>query len=111
MRLERKEIMEIQDLKVLIEIDESTRKKIEEAHRIKNELRRSVAEEKQRISEETWKQVKEQVEKTKIEIDMKAKQASSDNKEAFEKSSQQLRATFENNHQKWCKEIVDRCIK
>lgn len=108
----RKEVvMEIQDLKALIELDETTRKNIEEAHRVKNELKKSVADAKQKISDETWKAVKEQVEKTKAEIDAKVKQASFDNKETFERSSLQLRTTFEKNHKKWCQEIVERCLK
>lgn len=108
----RKDVnMEIQDIKALIELDEATRKDIEEAHRVKNELKKSVADAKQKISDETWKAVKEQVELTKVEIDTKVKQASLDNKETFENSSSQLRTIFEKNHKQWCQKIVERCLK
>ena len=102
--------MEIQDLKALVELDEETRKNVEDAHQKKLDLKKAIADEKQKIKDESWAEVMNLVDRKKIEIDESIKAAGAKNHEDLINGSKNLNDVFTANKEKWLKEIVDRCL-
>lgn len=94
----------------LIQSDKKARQNVEEAHKMKYELKKQIADEKKTISNQSWDDVKKQVMKKKFDLDDAMRQANLDNQIEFESSLNQLQAKYESNKVKWCQEIVEHCL-
>ena len=103
--------MEIKDLKALVELDEKTRSDVEKAHTLKSNLKKAISDEKQKIADETWKQIKILVEQKKQELDESVKQDELENRQEYEAKASKLKDTFEANKDKWCNDILERCLQ
>lgn len=95
----------------LIQADQKTRDQVEEAHRMKFELKRKIAEEKKQIGDQAWADVHRKVDEKKAELDYQISQVESENRKEYEQALDQLKAQFDAQKELWRKEIVQRCLK
>ena len=63
----------------LIQTDQKTREAVEEAHRMKFELKRKIADTEKQISEDAWKEVRQRVDAKKAKLDYQISQVESEN--------------------------------
>ena len=74
----------------LIQADQKTRKAVEEAHRMKFELKRKIADTEKQISEDAWKEVHQRVDAKKAELDYQISQVESENLKEYEQELKRL---------------------
>lgn len=95
----------------LIQTDQKTRKEVEEAHRMKFELKRKIAEEEKKISDQAWADVHQKVAAKKAELDYQISQVESENQKEYEQALSQLEAQYAEKKDEWREEIVRRCLE
>ena len=79
----------------LIQTDQKTREAVEEAHRMKFELKRKIADTEKQISEDAWKEVHQRVDAKKAELDYQISQVESENLKEYEQELKRLQARFQ----------------
>ena len=78
----------------LIQTDQKTREAVEEAHRMKFELKRKIADTEKQISEDAWKEVHQRVDAKKAELDYQISQVESENLKEYEQELKRLQAHY-----------------
>ena len=95
----------------LIQTDQKTREAVEEAHRMKFELKRKIADTEKQISEDAWKEVRQRVDAKKPELDYQISQVESENLKEYEQELKRLQAHYLEKKEEWRKELVRRCLE
>ena len=95
----------------LIQTDQKTREAVEEAHRMKFELKRKIADTEKQISEDAWKEVHQRVDAKKAELDYQISQVESENLKEYEQELKRLQAHYLEKKEEWRKELVRRCLE
>ena len=95
----------------LIQADQKTRKAVEEAHRMKFELKRKIADTEKQISEDAWKEVHQRVDAKKAELDYQISQVESENLKEYEQELKRLQAHYLEKKEEWQKEQVRRFLE
>ena len=95
----------------LIQTDQKTREAVEEAHRMKFELKRKIADTEKQLSEEAWKEVHQRVDAKKAELDYQISQVESENLKEYEQELKRLQAHYLKKKEEWKKELVRRCLE
>lgn len=103
--------MELMDIKDLILKDEEAQKNVKNAHQRKFDLKQKIADEKKIISDYEWDEVRKQVEQIKSDLDHKIQEEAENNRTEYHDVSNRIRSVYEKNKDKWCEEIVIRCLK
>lgn len=103
--------MELTDIKDLIQRDEEARKSVENAHQRKYDLKQKIADKKKSIGDYEWEEVRKQVELIKAELDQRIQDEAENNRTEFYDVSNRIQSVFEKNKDKWCDEIVKRCLE
>ncbi len=98
------------EISELIRADEKARHDVEEAHRMKFELRQKIADAQKQISEQAWQQVHREVEEKKAELDAQISQVETENRKEYEVELNRLEAQYREKKEAWCEEIVRRCL-
>lgn len=100
--------MELDAIQRLIETDEETRKRVEDVHQKRNNLKQAIEEEKKKLSDQAWNEVKQKVTDTKKELDQKIEQDEKENATYFENASKLLQETYDKNKDTWKSDLVKR---
>lgn len=107
---ERRINMELNDIQELINKDENARKKVDEAHQLKFDIKQKIANEKKSISEQAWIDVKKEVDQIKEELDQGIQQAAHDNDANFQEVSKNIEEVFQTKKDEWCETILKHCL-
>jgi multidrug efflux pump subunit AcrB len=102
--------MEIEAIQELIQMDEDTRKKVDDIHAKKFQVKQDVDQAKKDLYDQAWEEVKAQVDKTKQELDDGIAKNEADTRAAYEKDSAALTALYNQNREKWIEELTDRAL-
>ena len=99
--------MEIDAIQELIQLDEDTRKKIDQIHETKFELKQAIEQEKKELSDKAWNDVRERVESTRKELDEKIAENEKTTHDQFVKDSAALTKLYEENQERWIGELTE----
>lgn len=102
--------MELNDIQELIHKDELARKKVDDAHQLKYDIKQKIANDKKNISDEAWVNVRKEVDQIKQELDQGIQQAARDNNVNFEEVSKNIEKVFETKKDEWCETILKHCL-
>ncbi len=102
--------MEIEAIQELIQMDEDTRKKVDDIHAKKYQIKQDTDQAKKEISEQAWKDVNAKVDATKIKLDDEIVQKETATQVAYEKASAALTALYQDNREKWIQQLTDRAL-
>lgn len=102
--------MEIEAIQKLIEIDKQTRKKVEEVHQKKFELKQKIDEEKKQLSVKAWDETNKQLGVEKEKLDQQTYEMASATQASFDQNSARLKKTYEMKKEAWVDLLMQRVI-
>lgn len=102
--------MEIEAIQELIQMDEDTRKKVDDIHARKFQIKQNTDQEKKELNDQAWKEVNAKVDATRKQLDEEIIKKEADTQAAFKKSSAVLTALYKENREKWIQELIDRAL-
>lgn len=93
-------------MKELMDFDKQLRKEAEDTYQKKHDLRKKIEEEKAEIGQKYWIEAEKEVKKKKQEIDEEIQKSTAFNQQDLERRKELLQEKYNENKEKWIKQIV-----
>lgn len=102
--------MEIDAIMKLIETDEKVRQEVDDVYDQRQQLKQAIENEKKKLSDEAWAAVNARIDSTKKQLEEQAEADHEKNQAYYDTASQELRAAYEANREKWRRMLYERVL-